>query len=95
MAPAAIIIMPVVANVSMKEYAKLVAFVRQQNETVPVTVREYVALGRLPHSGSFSLFLNKTIVTYTTPDSLFCFISHRTGIEKNNISISFFIRTWL
>lgn len=46
-------------SISMKEYAKLVAFVRQQNETVPVTVREYVALGRLPHSGSFSLFLNK------------------------------------
>ncbi len=47
------------STIPMKEYAKLVAFVRQQNETVPVTVREYVALGRLPHSGSFSLFLNK------------------------------------
>lgn len=44
---------------SMKEYAKVVAFVRQQNETVPVSVKEYVSLGRLPHSGNFSLFLNK------------------------------------
>lgn len=48
-----------IETIPMKEYAKSVAFVRQQNETVPVSVREYVALGRLPHSKAFSLFLNQ------------------------------------
>lgn len=47
------------SDISIKEYAKEVAFVRQQNETVPVTVKEYVSLGRLPHGSAFSLFLNK------------------------------------
>lgn len=46
-------------KISMKEYARSVAFVRQQNETVPVTVKEYVSLGRLPHGNALSLFLNK------------------------------------
>lgn len=46
-------------TIKMRDYAKSVAFVRQQNETVPVSVIDYVSLGRLPHSNRFSLFLSK------------------------------------